>query len=365
MALSKEYFAQKLTENQKKWVGTTRTMQNGKKATIIAYRRAHDIDIQFEDGLIVAHKQLNDFVRGQIRHPIYSQKIDKKVGMIVNSKKWGKIECIDYKKDGDFDVLFHDCNNFVRKHCRGWKHFLAGSISPQHRNREPFAVGRTSVSIYTNQKMTVIEINPVTKWYKVQFEDGYITDWVKGGSGRFTTGHINNPNVHQSYMENKYIGKTVVANNGMKATSLRFSNPNDNLMIDVQFEDGVIVQVTTSNFLNGCIGHPIINSSTQIAKNKLKTMCRTNPKTGLSMKVIEYNTAHDITIQFETGYITQASSSQFYSGQVRHKFPYQIGTVDMLKSAYIYNSEGNFYCHCRKCGLSDVMSLAEIKAHHC
>lgn len=302
MALSKEYFAQKIIENQNKWVGTTRIMQNGKKATIIAYRRAHDIDIQFEDGLIIAHKQLNDFVRGQIRHPIYSQKIDKKVGMIVNSKKWGKIECIDYKKDGDFDVLFHDCNNFVRKHCSGWKHFLAGSISPYYRKRIPFGIGRTSVSIYTNQKMTVVEIDPVTKEYKVQFEDGYITDWVKGGTSRFISGHIGNPRVRQSFMEDKYIGKTIVTKNGLKATSLRFSNPNDNLLIDVQFEDGAIIQVRAYNFLDGCIKHP---------------------------------------------------------------FPYQIGTVDMINSAYVHNGESNFYCKCRKCGLSDVMSLAEIKEHIC
>lgn len=302
MALSKEYFAQKLIKNQNKWVGTTRTMQNGKNATIIAYRRAHDIDIQFEDDLIVTHKQLNDFVRGQIRHPIYSQKIDKKVGMIVNTKKWGKIECIGFRRDGDFDVLFHDYNDVIRKHCSGWKHFQSGNISPQRRKREPFVVGRTSVSIYTNQKMTVIEIDPVTKWYKVQFEDGYITDWVKGGTQRFTVGHIGNPRLRQSFMEDKYIGKTIVAKNGLKATSLQFSNPNSSLMVDVQFEDGAIIQVRASDFLNGCIKHP---------------------------------------------------------------FPYQIDSICMKKVAYIYNGEGNFYCKCRKCGLSDVMSLAEIKEHIC
>ena len=47
----------------------TLRMNNGMNATCIAYRGALDIDIQFEDGTIVEHKQMSSFTRGQIMNP--------------------------------------------------------------------------------------------------------------------------------------------------------------------------------------------------------------------------------------------------------------------------------------------------------
>ena len=46
----------------------------GEKMTIIAYRKAIDIDIQFEDGIIIYNKSYANFKNGKIKHPIrYSE----------------------------------------------------------------------------------------------------------------------------------------------------------------------------------------------------------------------------------------------------------------------------------------------------
>jgi len=47
----------------------TRTMSNGMSATIIAYRNYKDIDIKFEDGIIVTHKRYEHYKKGYIQYP--------------------------------------------------------------------------------------------------------------------------------------------------------------------------------------------------------------------------------------------------------------------------------------------------------
>ena len=49
-------------------INKTQKMKNGMKATIIAYRKSDDIDVQFEDGTIVKHKSYQHFTQGHIRN---------------------------------------------------------------------------------------------------------------------------------------------------------------------------------------------------------------------------------------------------------------------------------------------------------
>ena len=66
-------------------VGKEQIMNNGQKATIIAYRKAVDIDIQFEDGTVVEHKQYASFCNGAIRNPTFKKQ--KKREDIKENKK--------------------------------------------------------------------------------------------------------------------------------------------------------------------------------------------------------------------------------------------------------------------------------------
>lgn len=44
---------------------------NGERMTIVRYGNVKDIDIQFEDGTIVEHKQYDNFLRGKISNPYF------------------------------------------------------------------------------------------------------------------------------------------------------------------------------------------------------------------------------------------------------------------------------------------------------
>ena len=50
-------------------LGEKRMMNCGMEATCIAYRRATDIDVQFEDGTIAYHKRKDHFISGGIAYP--------------------------------------------------------------------------------------------------------------------------------------------------------------------------------------------------------------------------------------------------------------------------------------------------------
>ena len=56
-----------------KIVGESLIMNNGLKATIIACRNHDDIDVEFEDGTIVKHRQYSDFKEGRIAKPIITK----------------------------------------------------------------------------------------------------------------------------------------------------------------------------------------------------------------------------------------------------------------------------------------------------
>lgn len=56
--------------------GETRLMKNGINATIIAYRNAHDLDVQFENGQVSYNKRYGNFKREQIACPVIVEYIN-------------------------------------------------------------------------------------------------------------------------------------------------------------------------------------------------------------------------------------------------------------------------------------------------
>ena len=84
------------------------------------------------------------------------------------------------------------------------------------------------------------------------------------------------------------------------------------------------------------------------------------------MTITNYAGSTDCTIQFETGFVTEHKDyNNFLNGKIGHPYPYQLGTIVMRKPAFVHNNVGNFYCICDRCGMADIMSVAEIKHHHC
>ena len=74
-------------------IGETKLMNCGMNATIIAYRNSHDIDIKFEDGEVVTNRHYTDFVKGKIANPKHP---------LMNGTSYNELLCLFYLKDAGF-----------------------------------------------------------------------------------------------------------------------------------------------------------------------------------------------------------------------------------------------------------------------
>lgn len=222
--------------------------KNGMLMSVIAYRSYSDIDVQFEDGVIVRNKTMGAFKKGNIKHPkvsAHKREIVDRTGETIIAHNGMKMTIIAYRSNSDIDVQFEDgtitCN-------KSYQSFKKGQIpNPQLSSQAALKnrVGETTIA-KNGQVMKIIAYRNCRD-IDIQFEDGTV---VKNRAyHNFRNGCI----THSS--EFKKVGETIVANNGMKMTIIAYRNCND---IDIQFEDGVIVRNKTyNNFVKGHIQKPI------------------------------------------------------------------------------------------------------------
>ena len=106
-------------------VGQSNVMNNGQKVTIINYRNCEDIDVQFEDGVIVYNTRYSTFKNGKIPNPNI-----KKPRAIDNKGRLGEkrmMHCgmvatiIEYRKWDDIDVQFEDGTIIKHRQYTGFK----------------------------------------------------------------------------------------------------------------------------------------------------------------------------------------------------------------------------------------------------
>ena len=91
-------------------IGEISTAKNGMKMTIIAYRKNNDIDIQFEDGTIVRHKCYYNFLSGSILYganPV-DKFANKRIGKTSMASNGLKMTIIAYRGVYDIDIKFED-----------------------------------------------------------------------------------------------------------------------------------------------------------------------------------------------------------------------------------------------------------------
>ncbi len=221
-------------------LGETRMMNCGMKATCIKYNNSSDIDVQFEDGTVVCNRQKNAFVCGTIKNPniINADKKASCLGKKVLMSNGQYAECTAYRSSKDIDVIFSD-GTFVTGVDK--YSFLKGAVRNPRRTIYS-CLGETR-TMKNGESATCIEYRG-THDIDIRFEDGTVVQHRTKQA--FYSGTI-----RKSYNVS-CIGETRMMNCGMKATCIAYRGPND---IDVQFEDGAIVTNRTKhNFLCGSIG---------------------------------------------------------------------------------------------------------------
>ena len=111
--------------------GETTIANNGMKMTIIAYRNSYDIDVQFEDGAIKKGVRYSCFKRGIIRHPEAWEKLflNKRIGETSVANNGMKMTIIAYRSATDIDVQFED--GFIKEGL-DYAAFTTGAVQNPH-----------------------------------------------------------------------------------------------------------------------------------------------------------------------------------------------------------------------------------------
>lgn len=196
-------------------IGESRIMNCGLKATIVQYNKAHDISIQWDDGLIQSHKYYTDFINGTINYPskcgliseLNITKQNQRVGVSVKMNNGQMARCIKWTDDNHFHIQYDD-GTIV--YMRMWSDFLNGKVIKKNEQR----IGM-SIRARNGQMMEIIEYK---KWddITVRFQDGTVV--YNQRFEKFKNGEIVNPNVRiktQTSINENYI-QTLLAPYGFK-----------------------------------------------------------------------------------------------------------------------------------------------------
>ena len=89
-------------------LGETRMMNCGMEATIIRYRNNADIDVRFEDGAVAVHKTYKTFKNGNIANPNFKISAEDRLGETRMMKCGMEATIIRYRNNMDIDVRFED-----------------------------------------------------------------------------------------------------------------------------------------------------------------------------------------------------------------------------------------------------------------
>lgn len=149
--------------------------KNGMMMSIIAYRSYNDIDVQFEDGIIVKNKTMGAYKKGNIRHPeisAHKREITDRTGETGIAHNGMKMSIIAYRSNSDIDIQFEDG---VIVYNRSYQAFKKGQVPNPKLSSQTAVKDRVGETI-TNKRgltMTIIAYRN-SRDIDIQFEDGTI-----------------------------------------------------------------------------------------------------------------------------------------------------------------------------------------------
>jgi hypothetical protein len=147
--------------------GEIRENNQGLKMTIIEYRNNLNIDIQFEDGTVVKHKCYNDFKNGTIAYPI------NRIGETNINNQGLKMTIIKYKRYDNIDVQFED--GIIVEH-RHYSNFLIGNISNPYECSDGISIPNKILRQISFQLGLNLQFEYSPMWLENKRLDGYDDD---------------------------------------------------------------------------------------------------------------------------------------------------------------------------------------------
>lgn len=197
-------------------VGEVKKANNGLMMRIIAYRSRRDIDIEFEDGVIVYHRRYDNFILGSIKHP--------------NVKNLNQV-------NAGFQHKSNLSNNNISSRNTEAKRKYMGMIKTMNNGRSA-------------KLINYIDWGNIS----VEFDDGTIV--TQRTMSSFLNGQISNPN-YNVFDKKKEIGTVKISKCGFKVKLVEYIDAKTKCK--VLFEDGILKEMWYCGFQQGKIIHPGFN----------------------------------------------------------------------------------------------------------
>lgn len=293
-------------------IGMQKMMSCGHEATIIAYRSAKDIDIEFDDGT-VRNTSFQCFIDGSVLPIDKQQYISKShVGEKVKMRCGQTATVLSYHA-GRVDIEFEDGN--VR-HDVLYNLFKKGVISPVSVGKKADMRIGQSRQMRNGCTVTIIRYRSYQD-IDVRFENGEIREHVSCAG--FDKGSL------RPGAWTRWIGQRAVMNCGKEAEVVGYRNSND---IDCLFSDGSkICHATTKQFSHGTLRPPGEDWRGRLSQKKAAKYIgmRKMMNCGQEATIIDYRNADDIDIRFDDGSIrTGVTVIQYNRGAITpvHHYKY-------------------------------------------
>lgn len=238
------------------YIGKTFELKSGHTFTITEYRNNKDVDGYFEDGTVQTHVCVGALKKGSLLHP--NDELPNRIGLVRCMNNGMQATIIAYRKYKDIDVQLE--TGEILQHCdyKAWeegrlpppKH---GSATKQKRLNEQRA-GQQKCQNGTHIA-TILEYRTYYD-IDVQFEDGCVAKNVSYGS--FSKGKLLHPNqttqdIHKQNLRAKYVGLHNINDNDMTMQIIKYEGYKNVL---VQFEDTYTIWTTLKHFQDGTVQHP-------------------------------------------------------------------------------------------------------------
>lgn len=238
-------------------------------------------------------------------------------------------------------------------------------------------LGKTVMSV-NGQKIKAIKLYKSSysgdvREVDAQFDDGTIVEHVD--SWEFVCGAVLHPDVNKRKCRNRYTGEMMTITNCYAPR-----RASRGAYVDIKFEDGTVIEYVYSALVRcGTIEkvkgdrerakaeHPFKKPIGEIGINKA----------GILMKVVGYESATNISVQFEDGYVaTGAWYANFKYGNIPHNTlklagrgvckGSTMGLFDVYSKAQVNEDRTTYYkCKCRRCGFTGILTPHEMLAHVC
>ena len=290
--------------------------KNGQLMTIVKYRSAGDIDIQFEDGTIVKHKNYTNFLIGNIRNPNTFNRIKEnnsrwndRTGEVRTASNGQKMTIIRYNGIKDIDIQFED--GTIVEH-KGYSNFSRGLIENPNKTNRLKASDKIGLTNRANNGMLMTIIDADKNSIVVEFEDG---THVKTSFSSFKDGYVSSNSekekeIKLSKLKNLHLGEKWKDSNGeeVEIVDREIKDGKSTSNYIVRWENGQELKTSYFNITRGIFSK---RNATKIGLTSVTTK-------GEKIKIVGYRNSHDIDIEFEDGTLLEHKCiSDFYSGLIR------------------------------------------------